>query len=569
MVPVGGDRYEVTLPPVATPGVDFFITATDGVLTSALPSADPSDFPFQIGVLPNVAPEIVHTPVPVAARGAPIGLSAQVVDNTNQLAGAELRWRRIGELLYNSIAMGSIGGDQFLATIPSSEVTNGIEYFLRAEDDLGVASTHGTPDDPHLIGLICAGARIPEQITDFGSCGPLGMKTPIWGRFQSRAALVADSGERLELECADLGGGQAGFRLLYTRPGGSPLRVGVSPFQSACNSAYFFHAGDSDNNGQPDCLLGSNWVSRDYGANDQFNSTDPPCIAGVNPWTGTCEENENFLDHAISIFDANSNNLTKIDRKHDYATPPPLPAGTCSDPSAHPEGMRISDIVVDPQLGPETEAFFEEAEAALQNVPFDGPMEESPDPLCDYDGDGDCDLDDLDILLQDLGKSVADSQCGAPCDLDGDGTITDMDASEFRPLCTNPSECASTEIDIKPRKFPNRIKFPAKKKDKITVGILSTPEFDAAAVMDRGSLTFGATGDENSLRRKGRHDRPDCREKDVDKDGLRDLKCRFLARQTGFVLGDVEGVLRGQTLDGTPIEGRDSVLIVERKVKRK
>jgi hypothetical protein len=60
----------------------------------------------------------------------------------------------------------------------------------------------------------------------------------------------------------------------------------------------------------------------------------------------------------------------------------------------------------------------------------------------DIDGDGDADRDDLGILLQDRGKSVSQSKCGARCDLDGDGQITGLDGRELIRLCSR-SNCAT------------------------------------------------------------------------------------------------------------------------------
>ena len=76
------------------------------------------------------------------------------------------------------------------------------------------------------------------------------------------------------------------------------------------------------------------------------------------------------------------------------------------------------------------------------------------------------------------------------------------------------------------------------------------------------SLTFGPTGDEESLQRRGRDYVPNCGSEDTNDDGLLDLVCRFNLQDTGFQVGDIEGVLRGVRVDSVSIEGRDEVKIV-------
>jgi hypothetical protein len=67
---------------------------------------------------------------------------------------------------------------------------------------------------------------------------------------------------------------------------------------------------------------------------------------------------------------------------------------------------------------------------------------------------------------------------------------------------------------------------------------------------------IGKTGDEASLAfcNKGAED--------LNSDGLPDQVCNFYSRETGFQTGDIEGILKGRTVDGISIEGRDLVKIV-------
>ena len=115
----------------------------------------------------------------------------------------------------------------------------------------------------------------------------------------------------------------------------------------------------------------------------------------------------------------------------------------------------------------------------------------------------------------------------------------------------------SVEIDIRPGSQKNNMN--PESNGLVPVAVLSSTDFDAFAQMDRTSLKFGRTGDEPSL--------AECSPEplDVNGDGLNDLVCRFLARLSGFVPGDTGGTLRGATLDGVPIVGKDSIRLVPPK----
>jgi len=109
-------------------------------------------------------------------------------------------------------------------------------------------------------------------------------------------------------------------------------------------------------------------------------------------------------------------------------------------------------------------------------------------------------------------------------------------------------------IDIKPGSYPNTINM--KSNGNVPVAILSTSDFNASTQVDKASLTFGRTGYEHSLVRCGNTG------EDVNGDGLWDLVCHFATQKTGFNTGDKVGILRGETVTDIPIEGRDSVVIL-------
>ena len=116
-------------------------------------------------------------------------------------------------------------------------------------------------------------------------------------------------------------------------------------------------------------------------------------------------------------------------------------------------------------------------------------------------------------------------------------------------------------IDIKPGNKHNRIMVASRGSASVQVAILSKADFDAPTQVDKNSLTFGATGDENSLRRRFLIGTPDCRARDVNHDRRKDLVCSFLIGKTGFKLGDTVGILKGQTVHGILLIGRDSAVI--------
>ena len=113
---------------------------------------------------------------------------------------------------------------------------------------------------------------------------------------------------------------------------------------------------------------------------------------------------------------------------------------------------------------------------------------------------------------------------------------------------------SEVKINIIPWSSCNRIN-PRDKRELVPVAILSSPDFNAPQIVDRHSLTFGRTGDEDSLAFCSRWS------PNVNRDCLRDLICYFHVGSTGLRCGDKQGVLKGQTVDGEEFAGTDKVQI--------
>jgi competence ComEA-like helix-hairpin-helix protein len=186
--------------------------------------------------------------------------------------------------------------------------------------------------------------------------------------------------------------------------------------------------------------------------------------------------------------------------------------------------------------------------------------------LARYNGDGslDASFDDDGIITTDFG--VGDDMGNALL-LQPDGKIVLAGSAsthtgyDFALARYGAGEAAlEVTINIKPDNPTNHIA--PRSRGPVRVAIYSTPEFNALTMIDISSLTFGPTGDEDSFvlcRKRGR---------DVNKDGLRDLICEFSIPATGFQRGDLVGILRGTTIDGTFITGSDFVKIgLDRKNK--
>lgn len=109
-------------------------------------------------------------------------------------------------------------------------------------------------------------------------------------------------------------------------------------------------------------------------------------------------------------------------------------------------------------------------------------------------------------------------------------------------------------VDIKPGSDPNC--FNANGRGVIPVAVLGSESFDVANI-DQATLSFGGA----DVRVRGNRG-PLCSLEDVNSDGFNDLVCHFEDNSDYWEPGQDDATLTGVMLDGTRIEGTDSICIV-------
>lgn len=161
----GGDLWCVTIPAdeVVDPGIEYFISASDGLCTVTDPGAEPEDDPYQIPVEPRTPPVLgPYTPPDAYCPGEPIAVAVEVSDDTGSIVAVEVFYRRVGLIQYASTSLEAEGDSgRWSGFIPGSAVQlPGIEYYVKACDDTRLCDYIGNADNPlrlDVVGDFCGG----------------------------------------------------------------------------------------------------------------------------------------------------------------------------------------------------------------------------------------------------------------------------------------------------------------------------------------------------------------------------------------------------------------------------
>ena len=171
----GQDVYAAAVPGafVQHPGLDYYIRATDGQVTSSDPSTDPDATPYQIAVLPNVSPVVLHTPYDVWEPAVALPLTVRVLDDTYTVSAITVHYRSEGALQWfaETASFGVPGPTDVTQTlgIPAERVVEpALEYYFSVVDDLGVSSLWpaGGADAPQLLPVRSTAAQLCERLTE-------------------------------------------------------------------------------------------------------------------------------------------------------------------------------------------------------------------------------------------------------------------------------------------------------------------------------------------------------------------------------------------------------------------
>lgn len=200
------------------------------------------------------------------------------------------------------------------------------------------------------------------------------------------------------------------------------------------------------------------------------------------------------------------------------------------------------------------------------DIHIGGGKSAAPQGVIAYLGDGAGNYSSEPIIDQALGEGldhgVGSQESFVTVDINGDGTtdivtnrMVNGQGDGFEVLLRIPSHLL-VDIDIKPGSDPNC--FNVNGHGVIPVAVLGSPELNVSHIKTDDTLSFNGL----AVRVRGNKG-PLCSMEDSNGDEFLDLVCHFEDDPSQWLEGTEEtAILKGELVDGTPIEGTDSICIV-------
>ncbi len=185
--------YTGTIPGanVTTAGVEYYIFAADEWSNNATHPEIGVHMVTVVSPIDNTPPVIYHNNITAAIEGDTIVIRARITDTDNDTIEAVLHYRHVGDAIYTMKNMTG-DGENFTVNIPSSFVTDDIEYYILASDGTDETTHPADIDDPVEIDVLPEERLLTLTPLDLTSGARVEVKAKINGTGNLDLSLATD-----------------------------------------------------------------------------------------------------------------------------------------------------------------------------------------------------------------------------------------------------------------------------------------------------------------------------------------------------------------------------------------
>ncbi len=133
---------------ITTTGVEYYFSATDDKGLRSDKNSPTSPYTL------NIRPFIEHTPSEFVVQDVSLDVDMSVIDTTVNVDSVRVYYRDLGSSnAYNYRSASNTSGNSYRVTLDTSTDigAEGVEYYIRAEDNYGEITYDGTADTPYSI----------------------------------------------------------------------------------------------------------------------------------------------------------------------------------------------------------------------------------------------------------------------------------------------------------------------------------------------------------------------------------------------------------------------------------